>query len=420
MNRKWKKEIGKAMGFFFAVFTAFMITGCQESREEEEEVLTVCVDHGGELFGQIADNWKYMDEGIKVELVEIPSDETAAETRIKELRTEIMSGGGPDVFIFGNRSGPKLFENPEKAMYSDTFLPLDDYMNAAEYMKPEEWNQVILESGRTGEGQILLPLEYTFPAFAFQSSYLADPGEIPSSTEELLSCEDPLIGESAVSLLYQITYSLSELADYQQETLFYSEEELQKRVEEIVSYDSKWSPDSQQEGIVACGEVNGTFFSDIDRNSQEEQTVFAYPNDQGGVTACVQTYAAVNRNTEKPEQAFSLLDFLLSNEVLSGQGFPCGEDKWAGRNNFFVSGTGGISVNQTVAQKMCRSQISKDALQKMNRQITAVRYNSQLDSEIDQLCEECLMGRMQQPEYEAERKEAVTRTYERMKMQLSE
>ena len=52
MNRKWKKEIGKAMGFFFAVFTAFMITGCQESREEEEEVLTVCVDHGGELFGQ--------------------------------------------------------------------------------------------------------------------------------------------------------------------------------------------------------------------------------------------------------------------------------------------------------------------------------------------------------------------------------
>lgn len=51
MNRKWKKEIGKAMGFFFAVFTAFMITGCQESREEEEEVLTVCVDHGGALFG---------------------------------------------------------------------------------------------------------------------------------------------------------------------------------------------------------------------------------------------------------------------------------------------------------------------------------------------------------------------------------
>ncbi len=245
MNRKWKKEIGKAMGFFFAVFTAFMITGCQESREEEEEVLTVCVDHGGALFGQIADSWKYMDEGMKVELVEIPSDETAAETRIKELRTEIMSGGGPDVFILGNRSGPKLFENPEKAMYSDVFLPLDDYMNAAEYMKPEEWNQVILESGRTGEGQILLPLEYTFPAFAFQSSYLADPGEIPSSTEELLSCEDPLIGESAVSLLYQITYSLSELADYQQETLFYSEEELQKRVEEIVSYDSKWSPDSQ-------------------------------------------------------------------------------------------------------------------------------------------------------------------------------
>ena len=80
-------------------------------------------------------------------------------------------------------------------MYSDTFLPLDDYMSDAKHMKPEEWNQTILESGRTEEGQVVLPVQYTFHAFAFQSACLKNPGEIPSSLEEILACEDPLIGE---------------------------------------------------------------------------------------------------------------------------------------------------------------------------------------------------------------------------------
>ena len=418
---KWKKAFKKAVGFGLAGILAVGMMGCQGG-QEEEEILTVCVDGGTEGIGSmIADGWSNLDEGMKTDLVVIPSDETAAQTKITELRTEIMSGAGPDVFLFSTNRSQRLFEDPKKAMYSDTFLPLDDYMSDAKHMKPEEWNQTILESGRTEEGQVVLPVQYTFHAFAFQSACLKNPGEIPSSLEEILACEDPLIGEYATFYPDSIMFhSFGELADYQEEKLFCSKEDLQKRVEEMIAHQSKWLSKTEAEGIVACGEVDGTFFFNVDRFSGEEEAVFAFPNDQGGVTARVNTYAAINRNTELPEQAFAALDFLLSNEVISGEGFPYGEDKWAGRGDSFFPGTGGISVNQTLAQEACKSQTAKDAFQKMNSQITAVRYPSILDQEIQQTYLEAGLNASGPHPDEAARKDLVSRAYERMEMQLSE
>ena len=425
---KWKKGSKKVVGFVLAGILAIGMMGCQGG-QEEEKILTICVDVGTEDIGSmIADGWSNLDEGMKTDLVVIPSDETAAQTKITELRTEIMSGAGPDVFLFSTNRSQRLFEDPKKNMYSDTFLPLDDYMSDAKHMKPEEWNQTILESGRTEEGQVVLPVQYTFHAFAFQSACLKNPGEIPSSLEEILACEDPLIGEYSTfypdSLMF---HSFGELADYQEEKLICSEEDLLKRAEEMVAYKlkypSKWPSNTEAEGIVAYGEADGTFFSNVDRFSGEEETVFAFPNDQGGVTAHVKMYAAINRNTELPDQAFAALDFLLSNEVISGEGFPSGEDKWAGRSNRFFPGLGGISVNQTLAQEACRSQTAKDALKKMNSQITAVRYPSILDQEIQQLYKDCHLSELSgNGEYtsEATRKELISRAYERMEMQLSE
>ena len=192
---RWRKGLKKVAGFVLAGILAVGMMGCQGG-QEEEEILTICVDSGTEGIGSmIEDGWSNLDEGMKTDLVVIPSDETAAQTKITELRTEIMSGGGPDVFLLSADSSQRLFEDPKKTMYSDTFLPLDDYMSDAKHMKPEEWNQTVLESGRTEEGQVVLPVLYSYYAFAFQTSCLENPGEIPSSLDEILACVDPLIEE---------------------------------------------------------------------------------------------------------------------------------------------------------------------------------------------------------------------------------
>ena len=82
---KWKKVVRKVVGFGLTGILAIGMMGCQGG-QEEEEILTVCVDVGTEDIGSmIADGWSNLDEGMKTELVVIPSDETVAQTKIKEL-----------------------------------------------------------------------------------------------------------------------------------------------------------------------------------------------------------------------------------------------------------------------------------------------------------------------------------------------
>ena len=77
-------------------------------------------------------------------------------------------------------------------------------------------------------------------------------------------------------------------------------------------------------------------------------------------------------------------------------------------------------MNQTLVKKTCRTQTAKDALQEMNSQITAVRYPSILDQEIQQTYLEAGLNASGPHPDEAARKDLVSRAYERMEMQLSE
>lgn len=61
-------------------------------------------------------------------------------------------------------------------------------------------------------------------------------------------------------------------------------------------------------------------------------------NIDSGITANVTLYAAVNRNTEQPEECIFILDTLLSDEIMTGQGMKendivYGADFWRKRIN---------------------------------------------------------------------------------------
>ncbi len=427
-------EKNQKIRVFLTVCALVIVTaGCGKEQEvEETEKLTVCTGSmQEERVYKLVEEWQKMNNGVETEVIVIPSDDTLAETKITELRTEIMSGGGPDVFIMPcdenteKEDVPELFPNPEKAMYSDLFLPLDDYILNAEYMDSDGWNQTIMDSGKTDEGQILLPLTYRYYAYVFRNVDFENPQEIPESWEELIAYQNPNLGEfMALETLFSMPYTLGKLADYQEEKLLLSEEELQKRVEEIFT----WYENSraEQTGIqpIATGKVGEEFCAMLDAAAIEDGTAIVLPNDEGGVTAYVTVYAAINRNTEKPDQAFSLLDFLFSDEIMTGDGFP-GEDPLTGigiRCNVQDNYNDGISVNLAAAQKMSRNPVSRDLLEQMNRRINEVRYYSNLENELYWMVYRCMAwDKDHEPPLSAEeRREVVHQTYEEMEMQLAE
>jgi hypothetical protein len=393
--------------------------GCQ--RNSSTANLTVCVDEQAEpQIKNLIDSWKKQKMDTDIELVIIPQNPDTAEPKITQLRTEIMSGGGPDVFIlstsfpYTETASSVLFSNPQKSMDSDTFLPLDEYIENAEYMNTEHWNQTILASGRTEEGQMVLPMFYEYSAYVFKTEDLETPTSLPSSWEEVLTCKDQTIrGAISSNLSSSFCGIFSDFANYQKDTLQLSEADLFSRMQEAVSFYQKETDERNFSKAILSGQI-GHFFSldELASTKVEDHTIFALPNEEGGVTAYVTRYAAINKNTTQAEKAFELLDLLFSDEVMSNTGFKIGDRYYYSMCMPLLEG---LSINNTIFDAQCETLSIKDAesLQKINNQINRVRYYSDLERTLSDLD---LFGARDSNNLE----ERIAKAYDSMKMKVSE
>ncbi len=421
----WGVIMRKKIGIIMAVILLFTSCGNIQNQPDKKKVITVCVDYLYEpAVSELVNIWKKLRQDVDVKLVIIPKEE--AEIKISELRTEIMSGGGPDVFILEGMPlltediKNVLFLNPQKMMDSEVFLPLDHLIEQAQYMNPDIWNQKILESGRTEEGQLILPICYEYYAYAFRTDDLDDSQHIPSSWEELLVCEEKPIIKETVSKVLMSYYSIfGELADYQNEILFLSEEEFTKRIQEVILLREKyWNMEGREEipEAMAAGRVDSDFFSALERE-KGEHTIFAFPNIDGGITATVNLYAAINRNTNQQEEAFSLLDLLFSEEIMCGKGVSV-EGHIQGSNIMLqMISNRGIPIHNDALRQLCGkiSEEDKTIVMGMGQQIQTVCYASDFIRELADMYWECTAVRE-----EDKRREIISQTYYTLQMNLAE
>ena len=278
----------------------------------------------------------YEFDGTKVDI-----DNSSRASAIDRVRVEIMSGGGPDVFLatymkdWGDENGPNfdrtdsLFKYPRKAMENGLFLPLDEYIeNNTKYTEWDKLTQPVLEAGRNEEGQQIIPLSYTFPVLAYPKSewehtpdkkytwndLLTNPELVPLSLD-LANCNSESGGLSygpdgdsthRKNSGY-LSYIMGVYADFEAEKLNFTEEELLERVNEILELklgDSYESVDAAAEVYAGIGLSDSTF--------HQPMTFLPLYNVNGGITAEIEAFAAVNRNTKRPEDAFRVIDLLLS------------------------------------------------------------------------------------------------------------
>ena len=136
---------------------------------------------------------------------------------------------------------------------------------------------------------------------------------------------------------------------------------------------------------------------------------------EGGITANIIMYAAINRNTRWPNEAFSILDMLFSDEVMTRRGFEI-EGKKYGTGFDFAGRSNGIHAHVEGCFSYCTlSDESLQAFNDLNSRITNVRYYSNLDADLQEMYNKCL-----EAGYEEEQKKIVSQIYKRMQMKLSE
>ena len=413
-----------------ALMCITMFSGCVS----EPDPLRVLVDADGADW-EVNSCKGIMEEFLKsveamggpgnVELEVLPALGDAREAAIDRIRTEIMSGGGPDVFIVRSDHGENprelLFPIAEKALYNGFFLPLDEYIENAQFMEWDKHTKAIMDAGRNEHGQQIIPLMYTVPLTFYRESDIpgVKPG-VETTWQDMIEDECGVLSAAAAwdrrvfeefhyihAATHYIEYILGDFADYENDELLFSEEELIERTVEVLemgkAYEQKAFTDiphyqtTMRIGYdydVQYGQSTG-FWIDTRANSdpyngiryKDAQTMIPIYSDDGGVTATVSAFAAINGNTKYAEDAFFILDLLLS---------PMYQQNFDLYDEFFVSTEPGIPVHEDLMQKAYPIRkiffITDENYKEYSRvreQITRVYFRGDMMEVFDEMYSQC-------------------------------
>lgn len=269
-----------------------------------------------------------------VEIEIAPIRENERDVYLTSLRTEMMSGGGPDVFVCGCGTGyhqketngklndgewiesEPLFKFPQQAMKRNMFLALDEYIEKAQFMEWDKLTPVVMEAGRTEKGQLLLPMTYTVATTAFRE---ADVEHTPSKDmkwEDMLS-GGPHMPLAAIAVLDHMGNGLAPFADYEHDKLAVSEEEMVRYYSEKLDNREKYKEESDVPYTGFDLKVLHEYdLSVYDEGFDKDDPIVLVPlySRNGGYMATVTSFAGINVNTKYPDEAFWVVDYLLGEE----------------------------------------------------------------------------------------------------------
>lgn len=400
----------------------------------EEDPVVICIEDAFEQDAYELENY-LLAKGVETdyEFLVLPDNQEKREPELTRLRTEIMAGEGPDAFILNatipgtvTDSGDvleSLFPNVEKSMYSHLFLDLEDMVQQSEIVDLESCNQTVMNVGVTGDGRFLLPLTYTFSMVAVDKSALADPDYTFSTLDELLQSDQEALKEQFAYRTFNLFPNcLGVLADYEGQNLLVTADSLQKAIEQSNALSALQNEDYSDSPEVYRAGYSGDGLRSL-INTETVYTFFPIPNPEGGVTAAVTFYAAINRNAAHPQEAFDFIELLYSEELASTQGFEVNGRHYGSIFHYGYSGGLGAAVpvkDEVFFQYLEESGIQPDTMASVRAavaRIDSAKVYSDLDQDIYELYEtwHFSYGQLDTP-----LEELVEQTISSMEMTLAE
>lgn len=304
-----------------------LLSACGTGTESEaKKKLSVYRVETDALYMSALDTYQKENSDLELEIKTFPTYQEMKD----QLNTELMSGKGPDVLLYNSLYSES---DPLKLADSGAFLSLDSYM---EELSNSEYFETILEAGKIGGTQYLLPLSWNFLQAYSSDSLAREQGYQGKSLYEILPAEYNRLESNSDNALCSMQFARADVVNFMAEISgtpilnaageFHSDEDSFHQTAEFAKlfYDNlpKMKAITQKYKNDFAGVTAHLSFLMEDysfmNNLRYYQTL--YPNAvgaeavmypagqrQGGLTVQIIQYGAVNASTESPDEAWSLL-----------------------------------------------------------------------------------------------------------------
>ena len=324
---------------------------------DDENVLRIVTDKSGkfsmnDLVKELISDFEDTHPDISVELEILPDDVEERNIRLESLRAAIMSGDGPDVFLFPTTASYQtelVFQDVAQSMHNGMFADISALYDADTELNKEQLQSTVMEAGVLDGARYVLPLWFSYGTLLIDSEKLTNYGitedEVSGNIDDLyrliISRNDYslAVGTTLESLgaeqlfphlvdydTNQILITAEEIAEstklyYQHQALIYREHNLDEvsvdrdknraAVNSYVSFGEYWRNGSKPMHIDNLHQTLRHYVIS-QAGGHGELKVIPLRSADGSVTAKVTYWGAVSAGCDKVELAYEFLRTLLS------------------------------------------------------------------------------------------------------------
>lgn len=323
----------------------FLLASCSASASgttAEADALWICTNI---TFPQEVVSAIFKDQypGTELKFTDLSPDLTgrisaeAESSQLQSLRTEIMAGRGPDLFLWNTLDSPgdSLFPDLQKSMRAGIFLDLAPLLEARDDWDPDDYQPAVLKAGMVEDSLYLYPLYYKPPTVLLTAETAARlPADVPIFS--LDRCGEWTSWAEAQGKALNADYVQADgywdmmsapMLDYESRKACLANPLFAKLAlipSQGVSADSLRSF-INGDAISFSSHFFRQIYAALFSEEHDVDTVFCpVYSEEGALNACVNLVVGIRRNTQHAQSALDFLMLLLKPYLQAG-----GEYQWA-------------------------------------------------------------------------------------------
>lgn len=314
---KRKRVIRKSVSLICVGVMMIGIAGCgQEKKSGKNKTLQVVTD--GRLYDTVCAAEHFFEgsqEGMEVNVQRLPDDPQKRETEIQKLRTEIMAGKGPDVFLMGPEHENvaedimQLFENPYQTMQSGALASLDKYMEKDDYWEESTYKKAFLNAGQYNGRQYIIPLSVYYQVYLRADDMEEMTGDtLDEWLDQASASDDSRVKAFMEGVSCMGARWIQPAADYEEREVLFDQSKWNVFGEKYAQFWSeKWDFESE-------GNDEYRLNMALDLSIYPEKELQAVPDLNGKKMASISSYGAIGMSSDQKEEAYEFLMLFLNDE----------------------------------------------------------------------------------------------------------